>query len=134
MGTVRRGLGPPASTGEGTSPRLAVATARAGHRATWRRALGEGIEDIFERWVLLVETEIDREADALNTQYAAADISDGTLALTRAAGLEAVALSRALADAHVQRVQTQSKWAFPREALKLAEPQQRRLIKEHARG
>jgi hypothetical protein len=96
-------------------------------------ALGEGLADQFERWVLLVGTEADHEARALNTTYAVADLGDRTLARARQGGLEGVALARDLAGAHAIRVRTQTRWALPREVYKLVEPQHRRVLRRHAR-
>jgi hypothetical protein len=97
-------------------------------------ALGEGLGDVFERWVLLVGSEVDHEAEALNTTYAIADIGEDTLSRARHAGLEAVALARKLAGAHVQRVHSESKWALPRDVVKLVGPKHRRILKRCARG
>lgn len=96
--------------------------------------LGDGIDDAFERWVLLVDTGVDHDAERISTTYAAADISEGTLARARHAGLDAVALARGLADAHVQRVRSESKWAFPNDVLERIGAQHRRVLKEHALG
>jgi hypothetical protein len=97
-------------------------------------ALGQGLNDIYELWVLLVGTEVDHEAKELNTTYAMADVSEDTLSRARHAGLEAVALTRELAGTHVERVRSESKWALPRDVLKLIGPEHRRVLKEHARG
>jgi hypothetical protein len=97
-------------------------------------ALGQGLHDAYERWVLLVDTEVDHEAESLTTTSSVADISDGTLARASQAGLEAVALARVLTAAHVRRVQSHSKWALPLDALKLVSRQQRRVLRKHAHG
>lgn len=97
-------------------------------------ALGQGLNDIYERWVLLVGTEVDHEAEELNTTYSMADVSEDTLSRARHAGLEAVALARELAGTHLERVRTESTWALPSDVLKLVGPAHRQVLKEHARG
>ena len=96
-------------------------------------ALGEHLMDAFERWVLLVGTEVDNEATTLSTTYEMADISDDTLAQARQAGLEAVGLARDLAAGHVHRVRSESKWAMPDDVMRLVGHKQRRVLREHAR-
>jgi hypothetical protein len=96
-------------------------------------ALGNGVKDAFERWVLLVGTQADDEAEALTTQWQAVDISEQTLSRLRQAGQDGVSLARALANAHVRRVESQSKWAMPRSALKAVEPRFRRVLRENTR-
>lgn len=97
-------------------------------------ALGHGLSDVFERWVLVVGTEVDRVAEELNTSYGMADLSDATLSRARQTGLEAVALARALAAAHVERVRSGLKWALPGYVVNLVGREHRRVLMEHGRG
>lgn len=97
-------------------------------------ALGAELNDAFDRWVLLVGTEVDHEARGLNTTYAIADVSDKTLARAHQAGLEGVALARELANGHVFRLRSESRWALPGDVMKLVEPRHRRILRSHARG
>lgn len=92
--------------------------------------LGEGLADFFERWVLVVDTTVDHVAREHRTEYAAADLTDETLVRGRQGGLDAISLTRAVASAHVYRVQTESKWAIPRDALRLVPPDVRRTLRE----
>jgi hypothetical protein len=96
--------------------------------------LGRGLEDRFERWVLLVETEVDTENARINTAYASGDLSDGTLARAYQAGLDAVALARAITGLHVVRVRTESKWGFPREVFKLVSTEHAIVLKRESRA
>jgi hypothetical protein len=97
-------------------------------------ALGKGLDDVFARWVLVVDTTVDAPANAINSFYAAADLSDATLAQARQAGLEAVALARELAGAHVMRLRSTSVWALPKDVGRLVSPKHRQVLREHARG
>lgn len=96
-------------------------------------ALGRGLEDSFDRWVLLLDTEVDQPNRALETAYVMADISERTLARGYQAGLNAVAMAREVTAAHVHRVTSQSKWAMPRHVLKLVGRDTARVLKEHSR-
>lgn len=96
--------------------------------------LGEGLADRFGRWVLVVETTVDHNARTHETSYASADLDDETLGRARQGGLDAIALTKQLADGHAHRVLTQSTWALPRDSMKLISPALRRILKEHARG
>jgi hypothetical protein len=96
--------------------------------------LGEGLEDIFARWVLVVETTADHKARTHKTSYAGVDIGDDTLGRARQVGLDAIALTKQVAEAHAHRVMTQSKWALPRDSIKLIPPALQRILKEHERG
>jgi len=96
--------------------------------------LGEGLEDRFRRWVLVVETTADHTARTHETSYAGADIGDDTLGRARQGGLDAIALTKQLAEGHAHRVTTQSKWALPRDSIKLIPPALRWTLEEHERG
>lgn len=96
-------------------------------------ALGADLADSFDRWVLLLDTAVDHAAQALHTTYVMADLSDATLSRGRQAGIEAVALARELAGAHVHRMRSSSRWAMSTDALKLVSPEQARILKEHDR-
>jgi hypothetical protein len=96
--------------------------------------LGEGLRDRFGRWVLVVETTADHAARTHATSYAIADIGDLTLERTRQGGLDAIALAQQVAEGHAHRVMTQSKWALPRDSMKLVPTRLQRILKEHERG
>ena len=96
--------------------------------------LGKGLQDAFTRWVLVVDTTVDAPANAINSVYAAADLSDDTLARARQAGLEGVALARELAGAHVVRLRSTSVWALPSDVGRLVSPEYRRILHENARA
>ena len=67
----------------------------------------------FERWVLLVGTEVDHEAKELNTTHAMAPISDAVL---------------------VHRVTSESKGALPGDVVKLVGPQHGRELRRNRVG
>jgi hypothetical protein len=96
--------------------------------------LGAGLNDRFDRWVLLVPSRADATARTVNTEYAMADLGDGTLRKLRQAGLDGVALARVLAGLHVTRLNTESKWALPRDALSQLPRAQRRALEAIRRG
>jgi hypothetical protein len=96
-------------------------------------SLGKGMTDVFDRWVLLLNSEVDRDAAHIDTHYAIADLSDGTLSRAHQAGLDAVALAREISAAHVHRVRSRSRWAMPEEALRLVAPAHARVLRETAR-
>jgi hypothetical protein len=97
-------------------------------------ALGAGLTDRFERWVLLVPSRADTTARTVSTEYAMADLEDGTLRKLRQAGLDGVALARVLAGLHVARLDSESKWALPRDALSQLPRAQRRALDAIRRG
>lgn len=97
-------------------------------------ALGAGLADRFDRWVLLVPSRADPVELTVKTEYAMADLEDGTLRRLRQAGLDGVALARVLAGLHVARLNSESKWALPRDALTHLSELQRRAIEEIRRG
>ena len=96
--------------------------------------LGEGLADRFGRWALVVETTVDHKARTHETSYAIADVGDDTLGRARQGGLDAIALTKQLAEGHAHRVLTQSKWALPRDSMKLIPATLRRILEEHERG
>jgi hypothetical protein len=95
--------------------------------------LNEGANDLFDRWVLVVKTTVDQSARTHATSYASADLSDETLRRARQGGLDAIALTKQLADGHAHRVKTQLVWALPRDSMKLIPPALQRILKQHAR-
>lgn len=97
-------------------------------------ALGNGVADPFDRWVLLVSTSVDLDAKHLHTETVPADLSDQTLARARHAGLEAVSLARELTGAHAQRVRSESKWALPSDVVNLVDHRHRKVLRAHARN
>jgi hypothetical protein len=96
--------------------------------------LGEGLDDLFDRWVLVVETTADHEARTHATSYAIADIGGDTLGRAGQGGLDAIALTKQVAEGHAHRVTTQSRWALPRDAMKLVPRRLQQILKEHERG
>lgn len=96
--------------------------------------LGDGLDDVFDRWVLVVETTADHTARTHATSYAIADIGDDTLGRARQGGLDAIALAKQLAEGHAHRVMTHSKWALPRDAIEHVPRRLQRVLKEHERG
>lgn len=97
-------------------------------------ALGRGLEDRFRRWVLLLDTEVDTQNAHINTSYASGDLSEGTLARAFQAGLDAVALARAISDLHIVRLRTESKWGFPRDVFKLVSTEHTSVLKRESRA
>ena len=97
-------------------------------------ALGRGLEDRFGRWVLLLQTEVDTENAHINTTYASGDLTDGTLARAYQAGLDAVALARAISGLHIVRLRTESKWGFPRDVFKLVSKEHANVLKRESRA
>lgn len=68
------------------------------------------------------------------TSYAIADIGDDTLSRARQGGLDAIALTKQVADGHAHRVMTQSRWAMPRDAMNLVPGRLQQILREHERG
>jgi hypothetical protein len=97
-------------------------------------ALGRGADDRFERWVLVVNTDSDDGARSITTAWTVADVGDDTLAQADTAVLDGLALTKALAAAHVGRVTEQRKWILTRDAVKTLSKEQRAIIERHARG
>jgi hypothetical protein len=97
-------------------------------------ALGAGLTDRFQRWVLLVPSRADATARTVSTEYAMADLEDHTLRKLCQAGLDGVALTRVLAGLHVARLDTESKWALPRDAVSRLPCVQRRALEAIRRG
>src|ERR1019366_2527583 len=91
-------------------------------------ALGAESGDLFDRWVLLVNTEHDVAARSLATHWSVADISDATLRLAHEAVLDGIALARKISAAHVGRVTHQYKWVLERGVVKALGPAQRRVL------
>jgi hypothetical protein len=97
-------------------------------------ALGAGLSDRSDRWVLLVPSRADATARTVSTEYSMADLEDRTLRKLRQAGFDGVALARVLAGLHVTRLNTESKWALPKDALSQLPPAQRRALEAVRRG
>lgn len=97
-------------------------------------ALGQGLQDRFERWVLVMETSVDHAERSSETTYAAADLGDDTLARARQAALGAVALGRDVSAGHVHRLRTGSRWVMPNDALRLVDVKHRQVLREHQIG
>ena len=94
-------------------------------------ALGAGIADRFERWVLLIDTEHDPGALTISTQWSVADLSEATLKRAHHAVLDGISLAEKLASAHVGRVSLGYKWVLDRDVLKALPAEQRRLLEKH---
>lgn len=97
-------------------------------------SLGEGAEDRYDRWVLVVNTDEDDKAKLISTQWTVADISDKTLARAHSAVLDGLALAKDLQDAHVDRVTHGYKWVLSREIVKKLNSDQRTIIERHQNG
>ncbi len=97
-------------------------------------ALGKGTPDRFGRWVLVTRTveHLDGGVPRFTTDWVQADLSETTLRRADAAVLDGIALAKGLAEAHVHRVQTSSKWAVPRNVVQTLPSDLRRTLTEHA--
>jgi hypothetical protein len=95
--------------------------------------LGAGLGDLYARWVLLVDTTVDDAAREHRTEYGSADISDATLRQARQGGLDAISLTKDLAEGHWHRMLTQSRWAIPRDALRYLTREQRSILERDER-
>jgi hypothetical protein len=96
-------------------------------------SLGEGVDDRFDRWVLVIGTDVDDATKAITTQWSVADLSDATLGRAHAAVLDGLALAKGLADAHVGRVTGEYKWVLSREMTKSLSEEQRAILERHDR-
>jgi len=94
-------------------------------------ALGADAVDIFDRWVLAIDTDVDDISESIHTRWLVVDISDKTLARAHAAVLDGLALTRALAVAHMGRVAGRFKWVIPREVVKRLTAEQRAVLERH---
>lgn len=95
--------------------------------------LGQGSGDPLGRWVLVSATTVDHEKHELKTEYLPADLTDGTLRRARQAALDAIAVTREIANAQVYRMQSRSKWAMPQDALRLVSREQARILRAESR-
>lgn len=96
-------------------------------------SLRQGLGDRFDRWVLVTRSVAQFDERDVATSYQAADLSDRTLAHARQAGLDAIALAREIASAHVFRSQEHATLVFSQEFLGRVTPTQRRRLREHFR-
>jgi hypothetical protein len=94
-------------------------------------SLGEGAEDRYDRWVLVINTDEDGKAKSISTQWTVADISDKTLARSHTAVLDGLALAKDLQDAHIGRVTHSYKWVLSREIVKKLNNEQRTIIERY---
>ncbi len=94
-------------------------------------ALGAGVTNRFEDWVLLIDTEHDRTARTISTKWSVADLSEATLKRAHHAVLDGISLAKKLAAAHVGRVSLGYKWVLDRDVLKALPTGQRRLLERH---
>jgi hypothetical protein len=92
-------------------------------------ALGAKAIDKYERWLLVVNTDVNEETKHIQTDWLVADLSKQTLARAEAASLDGIALAQQIAQAHAKRVASVSRWAFPNEIIR-ALPQPHRGILE----
>jgi hypothetical protein len=97
-------------------------------------SLGEGAEDRYDRWVLVITTDEDHKAKSISTQWTVADISDKTLARAHTAVLDGLALAKDLQEAHVGRVTHGYKWVLSRAIVKKLNTEQRTIIQRHQNG
>jgi hypothetical protein len=95
-------------------------------------ALGKGTPDRFARWVLVTDTEVEGGQRHIKTDWVQADLSGDMLRRAEAAVLDGIELGRGLAEAHVNRVQTASKWAVPGTIVRTLPPDLRKTLREHA--
>jgi hypothetical protein len=95
-------------------------------------ALGKGTPDRFDRWVLVTTTDEDRAERHITTQWVEADLSSDMLERAEEAVVDGIEFAKGLANAHVHRVQTSSKWAVPNDVIRTLPSDQRRTIREHA--
>jgi hypothetical protein len=95
--------------------------------------LGRHAGDLFERWVLLIDTDQDVANKSISTQWVVADISEATLDLAHRAVLDGIALARDLAEAHVNRVSNGYEWVLARAILKDLPAAQRAILRRHAK-
>jgi hypothetical protein len=96
-------------------------------------ALGANASDDYERWLLLVNTDVDENTKHIQTEWAVADLSKKTLARAEAAALDGIALAQQIALTHSKRVQSVSRWAFPNEIIRALPQPHRRILERHRR-
>jgi hypothetical protein len=95
-------------------------------------ALGAGVEDVYERWVLVVNTHVDEQTKHIDTTWLVADLSQQTRDRAEAATLDGIALAKAIAEGHAHRVKSVSRWAMPADVIR-ALPRAQREVMERER-